>query len=82
MGEVHKREGVYGKRKLLDQTLYGGVIKREVIDVKELERAINVLFREIGAKYNVRPEVVGTIIAEYSEEMAEKLPRVIVVSEN
>ena len=60
----------------------GGVIKREVIDVKELERAINVLFREIGAKYNVRPEVVGTIIAEYSEEMAEKLPRVIVVSAN
>ena len=62
--------------------MYGGVIKREVINVKELERVINVLFREIGAKYNVRPEVVGTIIAEYSEVMAEKLPRVIVVSAN
>ena len=57
-------------------------MSREVIDVKGLERAINVLFRKIGAKYNVRPEVVGTIIAEYSEEMAEKLPRVIVVSAN
>jgi len=57
-------------------------MSREVINVKELERVINALFREIGERYNVRPEVVGAIIAEYSEEMGRKLPRVIVVSAN
>ena len=57
-------------------------MSREVINVKELERVINALFREIGLRHNVRPEVVGEIVAEYSETLSEKLPRVIVVSEN
>jgi len=55
---------------------------KEVTNIRQLERIVHRTFHEVAYKYDIDPDLVGEIIADYSKLMERQLEKRIIVSEN
>lgn len=55
---------------------------REVTNIRQIERVLSGITKDIADKYNIEPEVVCAVIEEYGKAMGKRLAKLIVISEN
>ena len=54
----------------------------EVIEIRRLQKLVNETIRRLSKKYDLPEELIGTILAEYSDMMAGELMWRAVISQN
>ena len=63
-------------------TLKERMIMREVINIRQLERVLSEITKDIADKYNIEPELVCAVIEDYGRAMARQTKNLIIISEN